>query len=102
MLSQPTIVKGRRFFTSFKVKGTRETKTNELRTLQARENSFEYDYHVLSSELRQNQLAETNERTLVIRSSYANLIVNEKGSTGKVSLFETLHRNYTKFTPVSI
>ena len=51
---------------------TRETQNNELRTLQARENSFEYDYYFLSSELRQKQLAETNERTLVIRSSYAN------------------------------
>ena len=44
---------------------TRETQNNALRTLQAREYSFEHDYYVLSSELRQNQLAETNERTLV-------------------------------------
>ena len=40
-------------------------KNNALRTLQVRENSFEYDYYVLSSELRQNKLAETNERTFV-------------------------------------
>ena len=44
---------------------TRETQNNELRTLQAPDNSFEHDYYFLSSELRQNQLAETNERTLV-------------------------------------
>ena len=73
MLSQPTIVKGRRFFRSFKVKGTRETKTNELRTLQARESSFECDYHVLSSELRQNKLAETNERTCLDQATLIKL-----------------------------
>ena len=50
---------------------TRETQSKEKRTLQARENSFEYCYYVLSSEIRQKQLAETNERTLVMRSSYA-------------------------------
>ena len=36
-------------------------KNNALRTLQVREYSFEHDYYVL----RQNKLAETNERTLV-------------------------------------
>ena len=41
-----------------------------MRTLSARENSFEYDCDVLFSELRQNKIAETNERTLVMRSSY--------------------------------
>ena len=40
---------------------TRETQNNALRTLQVREYSFEHDYYVL----RQNKLAETNERTLV-------------------------------------
>ena len=40
---------------------TRETQNSELRTLQVREYSFEHDYYVL----RQNKLAETNERTLV-------------------------------------
>jgi len=58
---------------------TRETQNNELRTLSARENSFEYDYYVLSSELRQNKLAETNDRTLVM--SQTTLIVDKKGST---------------------
>ena len=36
-------------------------KNNALRTLRVREYSFEHDYYVL----RQNKLAETNERTLV-------------------------------------
>ena len=36
-----------------------ERQNNELRTLQAPENSFERDYYFLSSELRQHQLAET-------------------------------------------
>ena len=58
---------------------THETQNNELRTLSARENSFEYDYYVLSSELRQNKLAETNDRTLVM--SQTTLIVDKKGST---------------------
>ena len=49
-----------------------ETKNKVLRTLSTRENSFEYDYYFLSSELRQNKLAETNERTLVLKLSYAN------------------------------
>ena len=40
---------------------TRETQNNALRTLQVRVYSFEHDYYVL----RQNKLAETNERTLV-------------------------------------
>ena len=40
---------------------TRETQNSELRTLQVREYSFEHDYYVLSSELRQNKLAETND-----------------------------------------
>jgi len=51
---------------------TRERQNNELRTLQTRENSFEHDYYVLSNELRQNQLAETNARTLVMGLSFAN------------------------------
>ena len=53
-------------------KETRETQNNELRTLQVREYSFEYDYYVL----RQNKLAETNDRTLVM--SQTTLIVDKK------------------------
>jgi len=45
---------------------TRKKQNIELRTLHARENCFEHDYYVLSGEFRQNQLAETNERTLVM------------------------------------
>jgi len=41
------------FFNAF------ERQNNELRALQAPENSFERDYYFLSSELRQHQLAET-------------------------------------------
>ena len=50
----------------------RETQNNAFRTLQAQVNSFERDYYVLSSELRQNKLAETNERHLLWGQNYAN------------------------------
>ena len=56
-----------------------ERQNNELRTLQAPENSFEHDYYFLSSELRQHQLAETNELPLLW--GQASLTVDEKGST---------------------
>ena len=48
---------------------TRETQNNELRTLQAPENSFEHDYYFLSSELRQQQLVSQDSRSCSISSS---------------------------------
>ena len=57
---------------------TRETQNNELRTLSARENSFEHVYYVLSSEIRQKQTC-GNKRAYTCLWGQTTLIVDEKG-----------------------